>query len=95
MQVNRISPRMSFSAFELEPGAIYEVTQPFDDFDGGTHPVGERWRFVSQNFFPYDAGLTLMVVFGDRPGSIRLQDYDEAQGKLLARFSDYVRVVEL
>jgi hypothetical protein len=55
-----MAPR-HFSAFELEPGAPYEVSTPFEDYDGGIHPAGESWRFLSHNYFPYDAGLTLYI----------------------------------
>ena len=84
----------AFSAFELKAGVVYEVTTPFEDFDGVTYPAGDRWEFLSQNFFPYDAGLTLYVRrAGSGEGTIRLQDYDEAQGRIIGRFSEYVRRV--
>ncbi|MDB6077777.1 MAG: hypothetical protein JWO82_1524, partial [Akkermansiaceae bacterium] len=62
-----------FSAFELEEGALYEVIAAFEDFDGATHPAGDRWRYLSRNYFPYDAGLTLYVEREGNPATIRLQ----------------------
>jgi hypothetical protein len=82
-----------FSAFELEEGALYEVIAPFEDFDGAVHPAGDRWRYRSRNYFPYDAGLTLYIEREGKPATLRLQDYPEAQGPVIDAFHQYVRCV--
>ena len=82
-----------FSAFTLKDGARYRVIREFTNFDGGTHPVGETWRYTGKNFFPYDAGLTLSVECDTGMTSVRLQDYPEAQGPVIDHFSDYVEEV--
>lgn len=79
-----------FSAFELKPGVKYRVILAFTDFDGRVHPVGESWRYESRNYFPYDAGMCLNVSEAGTMTSIRFQDYREAQGGIIDRFSDYV-----
>ena len=79
-----------FSAFELKPNHVYRVIAPFRDFDGGLHPAGERWRYQSRNYFPYDAGMTLNVEGDGGLRSIRLQDYPEAQRGIIDSFSDFV-----
>ena len=84
------SNQPKFSAFSLRPNATYCVTAAFVDFDGQTHPVGERWRFLRKNFLPYDDGLSLFVDVG-REIQIRLQCREEEQGGIVDAFSDYVR----
>ncbi len=81
-----------FSAFTMEP-ASYRVIAEFTDFDGKVHPVGEAWRYLERNFFPYDAGLTLYIEQDDEKRSIRLQDYEEAQGPIIDHFWQYVERV--
>jgi len=83
----------SFNAFELVEGATYEVILPFVDFDGATHPIGERWRYLSKSFLPYDAGLTLFIEAEGNESSIRLQDYPEAQGPVIDHFAVHVKSV--
>jgi hypothetical protein len=79
-----------FSAFELKPGSSYRVKASFIDHEGSVHPVGESWRFESHAFIPYHAGLSLNVTDARGTRQILLQDYPEAQGKIVAHFSDYV-----
>jgi Domain of unknown function (DUF3601). len=84
----------SFTAFDLLVGTAYEVILPFEDFDGVTHPIGERWKFLSKSFLPYDAGLTLFIeVEEGKQSSIRLQDYPEAQGPVIDHFAVHVKSV--
>ncbi len=85
--------RNRFSAFELKPGVKYRVVLAFTDFDGRVHPVGETWHYESRNYFPYDAGMCLNVSEAGPMTSIRFQDYKEAQGEIIDRFSDYVSEV--
>jgi hypothetical protein len=81
---------IQFSAFELKPGARYRVMKSFIDFDRLEHPVGETWRYESRNYFPYDAGMCLNVSKAGTMTCIRFQDYREAQGEIIDRFSNYV-----
>ena len=83
--------RPTFSAFELKPNYVYRVFVSFTDFDGGVHPVGESWCYESKNFLPYHAGLSLNVKGDNGLRCIRLQDYPEAQGDIVTRFSDFVK----
>jgi hypothetical protein len=82
--------RISFSAFELKPDHFYRVVKGFTDYDGVTHPVGERWRYCSRNYFPYDAGLSLNIESVSGLRTIRLQDYPEAQRDIIESFSQFV-----
>jgi len=79
-----------FSAFELKAGRSYRVKASFVDHDGSVHPIGETWRYDSHAFIPYHAGLTLNVTDANGARHIRLQDYPEAQGQIVAHFSNYV-----
>jgi hypothetical protein len=79
-----------FSAFELKAGSLYRVKVSFIDHEQCVHPVGESWRYESRNFIPYHAGLALNIVDPGGPRSIFLQDYPEAQGEIVANFSNYV-----
>jgi hypothetical protein len=80
----------AFSAFELKPNSTYRVLVPFTDFDGTIHPIGECWRYHRRDFLPYHAGLTLHIEGSTGLQTIRLQDYPEAQGEVVSRFSKYV-----
>ncbi len=81
----------SFSAFELKANYVYRVIVSFTDYDGSVHPVGESWCYESRSFLPYHAGLSLNVQGDHGLRCIRLQDYPEAQGDIVARFSDFVK----
>jgi hypothetical protein len=86
-----MSPLFSkFTAADLAPGKTYQVSQPFVDYDGTTHRVGETWRFVEKSFLPYEDGLTLFVERHGQRMSIRLQWRAEAQGQIIDNFSDFV-----
>lgn len=85
--------KKSFTAASLTPGQTYEVTAAFMDYDGFIHPVGERWRFLSKNFLPYEDGLTLIVEKEGQREWIRLQWRAEAQDKIIDEFSNYVSEV--
>lgn len=84
---------MAFGAFSLVEGATYRVVQEFKDHSGIVHPVGETFRYLSKNFFPYDAGLTLFIEMDGKERTIRLQDYPEEQGPIVDGFSKYVEFV--
>ena|SRR6187399_1555933 len=73
----------------------YEVTKSFVDFDGATHPVGERWRFVGSGFLPYDNGLSLFVQTAEGEWHIRLQLDSDQQGTTWDAFDEYVQPTEL
>jgi len=79
-----------FTAVALTSRRNYRVVATFVDYDGITHPIGESWRFLSHNFLPYEDGLTLNIERGGKEGSIRLQWRDEAQGKIIDEFSNFV-----
>jgi hypothetical protein len=83
-------PKRKFTAADLTPGKKYRVVAAFVDYDGIPHPIGESWRFLANNFLPYDDGLTLYV---ERDGSevpFRLQWRAETQGPIIDHFSDLV-----
>lgn len=82
--------KRAFTAVDLTPGHTYQVITTFKDYDGGIHPVGERWRFVGKNFLPYDDGLSLLLDKNGQSVSLRLQWRAEAQGQIIDNFSDYV-----
>jgi len=77
----------------MVPNKTYRITQPFTDYDGSVHDIGESWVFVSKNFLPYDDGLTLYIETQGKPGTIRMQWRDEAQGEVISNFSDYVEKI--
>ena len=45
----------------LEPGRWYRVVRAFSDSDRQHHLVGERWKFLTSSFFPYDEEYFLVV----------------------------------
>ena len=79
-----------FIASDLVSGQTYRVIQPFSDYDGIIHPVGEVWRFVKKSFLPYEDGLTLFVEKDGQQVWIRLQWRPETQGPIIDNFSEYV-----
>lgn len=75
----------------LRPGRAYRVVRTFVDFDGVTHPEGERWTFLGSNYLPYDAGLSLFVSLdGEQEWHIRMQCHAEAQGPVVDHLEDYL-----
>lgn len=68
----------------------YMVVQPFRDFDGNEHPVGETWSFIGSSFLPYDDGLWLFVVVDGQRRQIRMQWREEQQGAIVDNLPDYV-----
>jgi hypothetical protein len=78
----------------LAVGERYQVIREFVDFDGDSHPVGEAWTFLGQNFLPYDDGLSLFVSLdGEREWHIRMQWRLEAQAAVIDGLHDYVAPV--
>ena len=75
----------------LLPGQRYRVVREFRDVDGDLHPVGESWTYLGYNFSPYYDGLSLFVAL-EPSGEwhIGMQLDPEAQGPIVAQFSDYV-----
>jgi hypothetical protein len=84
------TPKRTFTAADLIPGKRYRVVVAFIDYDGIPHPVGETWRFVAEDFLPYDDGLTLHVERDGRQVPFRLQWRQETQGRIIDQFSDLV-----
>ena len=77
---------------QLDAGKRYAVIQPFTDFDGDAHPVGEEWIFLGAAFLPYDDGQSLFVSLdGEREWHIRLQWRPDRQGNILDHFERYVQ----
>jgi hypothetical protein len=87
------SPKRKFTEADLIPGQSYIVVKTFNDYDGIPHPVGERWRFVSKDFLPYEDGLTLYVERNGRTVPFRLQWRGETQGQIIDKLSDFVEEV--
>lgn len=84
------SPQRKFTAVDLIPGKTYQVVKSFQDYDGFSHPVGERWRYIDKSFLPYEDGLTLKIELEGQLTGLRLQWRDDAQGPIIDNFSDYV-----
>lgn len=82
-------PRASFG--HLWPERAYVVAQPFRDFDGQEHPVGETWVFVGSSFLPYDDGLSLFVTIEGQPRQIRMQWRPEQQGLIINNLESYLQ----
>jgi hypothetical protein len=82
--------RRKFAGSELIAGKTYRVSRAFNDYDGLPHTVGEQWRYVAQNFVPYDDGLTLYIERDGQSRTIRLQWRPETQGDIISSFSDFV-----
>ncbi|MES2445473.1 MAG: DUF3601 domain-containing protein [Pseudomonadota bacterium] len=86
-------PRQGFK--HLKPGRRYEVTAPFTDYDGDLHPAGERWRFLTHNFLPYEDGLSLFVSLDDaQEWHIRLQWRPETQAAIIDALEQHLRACE-
>ena len=82
--------KRKFTAADLVYGRTYTVVKMFMDYDGITHAIGERWRFVEKNFLPYDDGLTLHIERNGQSDTLRLQWRAEAQAEIIDNFSEYV-----
>ena len=68
------------------------VVNPFTDYDGCIHGIGERWTFIKTNFVPYDDGMTLHVLKEDASTETvyKLQWRKEEQAEIIENFSKYV-----
>ena len=79
----------------LKPGHCYEVIADFADYDGDVHPAGERWRFLTHNFLPYEDGLSLFVSLDDvQEWHIRLQWRGETQATIIDHLDRYLHAIE-
>lgn len=87
------TPPRKFTASQLIPGQVYKVVKAFAEYNGMLHPVGEQWRFVQENFVPYEDGLTLFVERNGQRILIQLQWCEETQEQIIDGFSDYVEEV--
>jgi hypothetical protein len=85
------SPQQKFTAVDLVPGKNYRVLKSFEDYDGFSHPVGERWRYIDKSFLPYEDGLTLKIELEGQLTGLRLQWRDDRQGPIIDNFSNYVQ----
>lgn len=74
----------------LTPVQDYVVIRAFTDYDGGVHPVGERWTYRGKGFLPYDDGLSLFVVIDGADHHIRMQWRDEEQGPIIETLTDHL-----
>ena len=86
-------PTRKFTASDLISGHTYRVIEPFKDYDGIIHSVGESWRFVGKEFLPYEDGLSLNVENNGQNMTLRLQWRAETQGERIDNFSDFVEEV--
>ncbi len=82
-------PKTSFG--HLWPDKTYVVVQPFRDFDGQEHRVGESWIFIGSSFLPYDDGLSLFADIDGQRRQIRMQWRDDQQGPIIDNLADYVQ----
>lgn len=78
--------------FKFKPGQEYRVVKSFSDYDGLTHPIGEKWTFVETNFVPYDDGLTLHVLKDRVPVIFRFQWRNAEQADLIENFNAFVEI---
>lgn len=78
------------NSLDLMIGHDYLVIKPFTDYDGIIHGVGEIWTYLGTNFLPYDDGLTLHVMAGDKAIVYRLQWRKETQAAIIENFKHYV-----
>lgn len=78
------------NSLNLITGQQYLVIKPFIDYDGLVHGVGEVWIYQGTNFLPYDDGLTLHVLVGDKAVVYRFQWRADAQAGIIENFSEYV-----
>jgi hypothetical protein len=75
-------------------GARYRVVQPFRDFDGEIHFIGETWTFLGSSFAPHDDGISWFVSLdGEREWHIRMRDAPEDQGPIVDNIAWHVRRV--
>jgi hypothetical protein len=92
MLVNRPQTRhtRTMSPTLLQQGRRYRVIEPFIDFDGQLHPIGETWTFLGTSFLPYDDGLSVFVDRAGQKRQIRLQWREEAQGEIIDHLDRYL-----
>ena len=79
------------NSLELTPGQEYVVVNPFIDYDGIVHGVGEIWTYQGTNFLPYEDGLTLHVLINNKAEVYRLQWRKDAQAEIIENFNDYIQ----
>jgi hypothetical protein len=77
----------------MTPGKTYHVIAEFKDYDGRTHSIGETWSYTGHDFLPYDDGLTLHALREGTKSVIRMQWRNEAQGRIIDKFSDFVEEI--
>lgn len=75
----------------LVVGDWYRVARAFADYEQQEHQVGETWQFLGWSYAAYDDGLSLYVSLdGQREWLIRLQDWPNRQGPVIASFGEYI-----
>jgi hypothetical protein len=74
----------------LIPGQKYILIKSFTDYDGRIHEAGETWIFKGTDFLPYEDGLTVKIEANGSSSSFRMQWQDDAQGKIIDNFKEYI-----
>jgi hypothetical protein len=80
------------NSLKLKFGKKYTIIQPFHDFDGILHPVGESWIYKGTKFLPYEDGLTLFVQVDNEIVTYRFQWRESEQASIIEHFSDFVKL---
>jgi hypothetical protein len=76
----------------LQRGGRYRVTQPFRDYDGDDHSVGETWTFLGCAFAPHDEGLSWFVSLdGDQEWHIRMRLTPDDQERIVDAITSYLQ----
>ena len=72
-------------------GKTYIISKQFQDYDYKIHNVGTVIEFLGYNFFPYDAGLTLLFNQKSSEYVIRLRlDQEDSQSEVNENLEQYI-----
>ena len=79
----------------LQAGNKYRVVQPFSDYSGYLHPIGEEWMFLGYSFVPYDEGLSLFITFNQlEEWNIPMLYNENGQQDIIESFSEYIQLID-
>ena len=93
-QQNVLNKSFNFQKY-LYSGDYVKVIKAFKDYDGFTHPIGEKWYFACVYFLPYEDGYTLFISKDKiNISNIFLQDREETQKEICCNLKEYFTIIE-
>ena len=90
-QINYVNKSFNFEKY-LYSGDYVKVIKTFKDYDGFTHPVGEKWYFACQYFLQSEYGDVLYISTDKiNIDTIYLEDRED---NLYAHPEEYFKILE-